>query len=99
MVVFKAIILGLLGWELFKLLRRKKEKPSENYIIVPADKVPDNLKQTPLQKVAPPAYTAYPTVKQWSEKSKIIDGFEERLTARNHQRFFFFIIFVSFEMI
>lgn len=62
-IVFKAIVLGLLGWQLIQFLRKKKEQPQvvePTYIIVPADqlgRVPDVFEQ----RVPPPSY--YPSVK------------------------------------
>lgn len=62
MVIFKAIVLGLLGWQLIKLLIRKKEKPAEpTYVIVPTDQV-GKIPELFDQRGPPPSY--YPSVKQ-----------------------------------
>lgn len=62
MIIFKAIILGLLGWQLIQLLRKKKEKPAEpTYIIVPSDQV-EKIPELFEQRGPPPSY--YPTLKQ-----------------------------------
>lgn len=61
-MIFKVIILGLLGWQLIQLLRKKKEKPMEpTYVIVPTDQV-GKIPELFDQRVPPPAY--YPTLKQ-----------------------------------
>lgn len=64
MVIFKAIILGLLGYELIKLLRKKKEKPVDptpTYVIVPTEQV-GKIPELFDQRGPPPSY--YPTIKQ-----------------------------------
>lgn len=62
LILFKVAVIGMLGWQLIQLLRKKKEKPAEpTYIIVPSDqmeKVPEFLEQ----RGPPPSY--YPSVKQ-----------------------------------
>lgn len=62
MVIFKAIVLGLLGWQLIQFLRKKKEKPMEpTYVIVPTEQV-GKIPELFDQRGPPPSY--YPNIKQ-----------------------------------
>lgn len=60
-MIFKAIVIGLLAWQLIQLLRRKREKPAEpTYIVVSSDALP--LKESTFlnQRGPPPSYDSPP---------------------------------------
>lgn len=56
-MIFKAIVIGLLAWQLIQLVRKKREKPNDPvYIVIPPDQ------KSPLkQREPPPSYYALPS--------------------------------------
>lgn len=61
-MIFKAIVIGLLAWQLIQLVRRRKERQSEpTYIIVPAEQV---QKDPTLFDARGPPPVYYPPLKQ-----------------------------------
>lgn len=53
-MIFKAIVIGLLAWQMIQLLRRKREKPAEpTYVFIPTDDIPQ-------KRGPPPSYDAPP---------------------------------------
>lgn len=63
MIIFKAVVIGLLAWNLYQLLKKKKQpqQTDPTYIIVPSDKV-DRIPELFDQRGPPPEY--YPGIKQ-----------------------------------
>lgn len=60
-MLFKAIVIGLLAWQLLLQLRRRREKKTEStYVFIP----PDNLQEKNValfnQQGPPPSYNAAP---------------------------------------
>lgn len=59
MVLFKAIVIGLLAWELVLLLRRRRERPNTEptYVFIPPDSSGPHKEATILnQRGPPPSY-------------------------------------------
>lgn len=57
MVLFKAIVIGLLAWELVLLLRRRREKPTTTeptYVFIPPDSSIPHKEATLLNQRGPP---------------------------------------------
>lgn len=61
MIVFKAIVVGLLAWELIRLLRRRRQtQPEPTYVFIPADGLPPKEGALLNQRGPPPSYDAQP---------------------------------------
>lgn len=56
-MIFKVIVIGLLTWQLIKLVTKRKEKPSEQttYIVIPSEATGKNPY---LLNGPPPSYDA-----------------------------------------
>lgn len=60
-MIFKAIVIGLLAWQLIQLLRRKREKPAEpTYVVVSSDALPQKESTFLNQRGPPPSYDSPP---------------------------------------
>lgn len=60
-MIFKAIVIGLLAWQLIQLLRRKREKPAEpTYVVVSPETFPQKESTFLNQRGPPPSYDSPP---------------------------------------
>lgn len=60
-MLFKAIVLGLLAWQLLLQLRRRRQQRTEpTYVFIPPDSSPEKDATLLNQRVPPPSYSATP---------------------------------------